>query len=271
MIMRATGVAVLALLSVGAFADETPPDDPLEIDKIERETVRLVLLDVVVLDKDDRTVAGLTTEDFEIHAGGRWVTADTLDTRCEEGGLEDPRGVRNAAKRGALAAPEQGRRVVLAFDYQHLGQTQRLDVLERARSMVRHGMVDGEEIMVAALTGGLRVEQPFSADREETLETLKRMEYDITLWNGNFAHQSERGFVRGLTSLLDVAGAESGPKAMVLFSAMTDVPLDTEFKQIAAHAAASRCAIYPVDAMGMRTRLQDLALERRAKGAMRPG
>jgi hypothetical protein len=32
---------------------------------------------------------------------------------------------------------------------------------------------------------------------------------------------------------------------------MGDVPLDTQFKEIAAVASASRCAIYPVDARGL--------------------
>jgi len=107
-------------------------------------------------------------------------------------------------------------------------------------------------VMVAALTGGLRIEQPFTTDAAEVLASLKRMQKDISLWNGNFGHANEFGFVRSVTSLFDVvAAASKGPKAMVLYSAMQDVPLDYQFEQIAALAAASRCAVYSVDPYGL--------------------
>jgi hypothetical protein len=48
-----------------------------------------------------------------------------------------------------------------------------------------------EELMVVALTGGLRVEQPFTKDRGVVVDTLRRMEHDISLWNGNFGHLTE--------------------------------------------------------------------------------
>ncbi len=108
--------------------------------------------------------------------------------------------------------------------------------------------------MVAALTGGLRIEQPFTTDARKVLASLKRMQKDISLWNGNFSHTNEFGFVRGVESLFDVlATAVVGPKAVVLYSAMQDVPLDNQFERIAAIAAASRCALYTVDPYGLVT------------------
>jgi hypothetical protein len=62
---------------------------------------------------------------------------------------------------------------------------------------------------------------------------------------------NESGFVDGLASLFDVAGTFPGPKAVVLYSAMKDVPLEEQFRQLAAQAAASRCAVYPVDVRGL--------------------
>ena len=111
----------------------------------------------------------------------------------------------------------------------------------------------GDELMVAALTGGLRIEQPFTSDTDRVLESLKRMQYDISLWNGNFRHLNEYGFLDGMTTLLDVLGTVPGPKAVVLFSGMTDVPLDLQFQELAAVASNARCSLYPVDAAGLRT------------------
>ena len=112
-------------------------------------------------------------------------------------------------------------------------------------------MAPGDQVMIAALTGGVRVEQPFTADRKRLLQSLRRMEHDVTLWNGNFYHVNEISWVTGVTSLLDVIEQNPGRKAMVLYSNMRDVPLDLQFDKIAAQAAASRCAIYPVNAAGL--------------------
>jgi len=48
-----------------------------------------------------------------------------------------------------------------------------------------------------------------------------------------------------------------GPKAVMLYSGMTDVPLDLQFEELAAVASASRCSIYPVDAWGLRSPGED--------------
>ena len=108
------------------------------------------------------------------------------------------------------------------------------------------------------------------ADREATLKSLHRMEFDISLWAPSFFHLNEFGFVQSMTTLFDVLSTVPGTKAVVLYSAMTDVPLDLQFRQIAAHAAASRCAIYPVDAVGMRTIQQDIGV-RVAQASSQPG
>jgi len=99
--------------------------------------------------------------------------------------------------------------------------------------------------------GGLRVEQPFTMERGRIPAALERMDKDLSLRAGNFAHTSDDGFVRGLTALFDVAATVPRPKAILLFSAMQDVPLDEQFRDLAAMAAASRSVIYPVDVRGL--------------------
>jgi len=231
---------------------DTQAVSPIEVDKIEEEKVRLLLMDLVVVDKKGRTVPDLTADDFEIVVRSRKRPIDTLDVDCPAGAAEDPRAVRHPSRREAPPAPETTRRIVLALDYLHMSQMQRVEVLDYAKDLVKEGVSGNDEILVAALTGGLRIEQPFTSDHEQTLKTLHRMQYDISLWNGNFWHMSEIGYVSGVTALLDVLGTVPGSKAIVLFSAMTDVPMDLEFQEIAAIASASRCSIYPVDAWGLR-------------------
>jgi VWFA-related protein len=241
---------VAALVFVPASIGEESKD-PVDLGLHEDIKVRMAVVDLVVLDKAGRTVPGLTADDFEITVHGREIPVASLDVDCPGGGAAEPIAAFRTNARVGHAPPQGARKIVLALDYLHLDQMQRMAVLERAKEMVEDGATADDQIMVVALTGGLRVEQPFDADRKRTLNTLHRMEYDITLWNGNFYHLTESGFMDGMNAMFDVLGEIPGPKAAVLFSAMGDVPLDSQFRQIAALAAGSRCAIYPVDARGL--------------------
>jgi VWFA-related protein len=224
--------------------------DPLEHGTSEKTTVRLVLVDVVVLDRQDRTVPDLTAEDFEVFALGKPVSVDTVDLDCPIGAADEPSPTRRADAHQALPTPSAGRRIVLAFDYLHLNQLLREDSVLAATRLVRDGGAGEDEIMVVALNGGVRIEQPFTRDKDEVLRSLNRMRYDVSLWNGNFAHINEFGFISGMTGMFDLLGSVAGPKAVVLFSGMKDVPLNTQFEQLAAVASTSRCAIYAVDPRG---------------------
>ena len=251
-----TCAALCGAAVAGSDAPESTPDKPsdrpLDLQQVERATVRLVLLDMIVLDAQGRTVPDLTAADFEVVAGGEVVEVDTLDVSCPAGATEDALAANREDQRESPQAPEAERKIVLLLDYLHLDPMLRVDVLERARRMVEHDTAEGEEIMVVALTGGLRIEQPFTSDRKQVQRSLKRMEYDVSLWMPDFFHITETGFVQGMTALFDVLGTVPGPKAVVMFSAMKDVPLDLEFREIAAVAAGSRCMLYPVDAVGLR-------------------
>ena len=49
----------------------TAADAPLDIERVERERVRLMMLDVVVVDRRGRTVPDLTLGEFEVFSNGR--------------------------------------------------------------------------------------------------------------------------------------------------------------------------------------------------------
>lgn len=226
-------------------------DPPIEIEKTEQARVRLVLIDAVVVDGSGRTVDGLTAEDFEIVQGGKVIPVDTLDVSCPEGGMQDVKALPSPRDRVPGAPLDTPRRLVILLDYLHLDPLRRELVFDQVQDLVRHGGTEGDEIMVAALTGGVRIEQPFTSDPEEVLASLRRMQHDVSLWNANFTHYTEIGFVDGMTALFDVLGTVPGPKAVVMYSAMEDVPLDLQFAEVATVAAAARCTLYPIDARGL--------------------
>jgi VWFA-related protein len=242
----------LSVTTAQDAAEDRPAVDPLAVDRQDQVEVRLVLIDAVVLDRHDRTVPDLGMDDFEITVDGRRHPIDTLDVSCAAGAADDPRSVRDPSRRPVPAADVE-RKLVLALDYLHLSQLRRVDVLEHAKRMVRHGAAPGDKIMVAALNGGLRIEQSFTPDHARVIDALERMEYDISLWQPSFSHLTEEPFFAGLRALLEVLAFEPGSKGVVLFSnspAAADEN-DLEFARLAAVASASRCSIYPVHAEGV--------------------
>ena len=55
------------------------------------------------------------------------------------------------------------------------------EVLKYLQRTLKNAPQGNEEIMVVALDGALRVEQAFTRDRALVLETLNRMERDVSL------------------------------------------------------------------------------------------
>ena len=258
--MKHRGVLVLGLLllagtSLLSFPQEQSgsrePAAVHDVEYAEEVQVRLVLLDVVVLDASGRAVPDLTRDDFEIVAGGDRVPLETLDIECRAEPAGGPQGTEGSTLEASPAATRGPRRIVLALDYQHLTRTRRFRVLEQVIAMVRDGAADGDEMMVVALNGGLRIEQRFTQDVARIVASLERMQYDVSLWQPEFQHLNESGFVGGMTAMLEFLGTVPGPKAVVLFSEMGHVPLELQFQDIAAVAAAARCSIYPVDVSGL--------------------
>lgn len=201
--MRTFRLLSLTLAASGAFGSPTAADDPPPVATglTESVEVRLVTMDVFALDAKDRTVPDLTKEDFQLLVDRKETPIDTLDIACDGGSVDDPRSKHFGDWTTPPDLAAGTRRVVLAFDYLHLPSTPCPDAPD-SRTCMYHTQslkdyqvilasttdVRDQEIVVVALTGGLRVEQPFTRDRDAVAATLHRMEHDITLWNGTFGH-----------------------------------------------------------------------------------
>jgi VWFA-related protein len=252
-------------LFVSGLVAQAPPAPPLTSELKESIEVRLVTIDVVALDAHDATVPDLTKDDFELFVDGKPAEIDTLDVDCGSGAEADP----VARRFGDWTTPKDladgKRRIVLAFDYLHLPTAPSIGfsggpgryhtaALEEFQHVLKEktGIAD-EEMMIVALTGGIRVEQPFTKDRQVVLDTLKRMEHDISLWNGNFDHLTEQPLFSSLRALVTVLRASPGPKAVVFVSAGPGPgnSYDLDYERLAAAASDAQVSFYPVDCMGM--------------------
>lgn len=259
-----------ALFAVAARGEDAPPQVDFRLE--EKVDVRLVTIDVLVLDRDSNAVPGLAKADFELKVDGFPTPIDTLDESCDPGSIEEPRSKKFGDWSEGTDLPNATRRIVLAFDYLHLGSKRSdqtrpgsgfennlvlTETLENLRSALAKKEARDEEIMLVALTGGIRVEQPFTRNRQEVLRSLERMEHDITLWNGNFAHLNELSLFRSLEALVTVLASPRfpGSKAVVLFT-RGDGPgasYEPQFRSLSAIASQSRVGFYPVDARGLTT------------------
>jgi VWFA-related protein len=256
----------LVVATASPSSDDVRPE-PLPTDKVEEVEVRIMILDAVVLDRDGNPVSDLGIDDFELIVDGRFVPVATLDVACP---TRDA-ATAGAARPGGAPLPAAPAKIVLAFDYLHLDRLQRVDALEQVKGLIEHEAHGSLDTMLIALTGGVRIEQPFTDDDERILAALDRMQHDPSLCVPEFRHENEFVFIDGLVAMIDFLGREPGPKAVVLYSAMEDVPLDTQFRRVAAVASASRVSIYPVDVRGLATmelsdvRIEDLKREMRER------
>ena len=234
----------LALLL--AAADEPPVPTGVQ----EQVQVTLLQVDVTVTDKDGRTVPDLKKEDFSLKIRGKTIPIEALDVICPTGALDDPVPLRDET---ATAPPPfttgLGQKIVFAFDYTFLPVTMRPGALEAAERMLRMSKAPDEEVMIVALAGEVRVEQRFTKDIRLLTMALDRMGHDVTLWARDFPiGVSGESYFTHVQTLMDVLESYDGPKAVVYFSQAGLVPsamTDLWYRNVAAHAAASRASIYP--------------------------
>ena len=253
--MRRTTSAVIAalLLAVAAPAEEQVHEpDPVDSGLVEEVEVKLVLLDVLVLDRKGRTVPSLDRGDFEITVDGRPVKLQSLDLACPGGAAPDVRADRAEAR----STPEQSapHRIVHAFDYDHMERVAL--TLEQARQAVRRHSRQGDEQMLVAIGPSLRVEQDFTSDPEVLDRALARMHDDLDLYGAHLGRLTDRRFYQRLQSLMDLLDRIDGPKVVVLYSGPFPADgfnHDVEFRRIAGLSARARVALYPVDTGGLRT------------------
>jgi len=246
-------VLVLLLLLQASSVAQQETDEPKDTGTTEDVQVNLVLLETLVMDAQDRTVPDLTKDDFRLSVRGRPVEIDTFDVLCPAGVADDPKAVPVKEYRQPIA-PELGRKIVLLFDYYHLDRIARVGALRQAAIMSVKDKGPNDEIMVAAMADGLRIEQGFTKNYEQVVRTLGRMEYDLTLYGRDFQPTTERPFFDNLGTLHDVLAQYEGAKAVVMFSLLTHNGRDSWdlwYTEAAQRATAARVAMYPVWAADM--------------------
>jgi VWFA-related protein len=226
---------------------------PLDVGLEEQVEVQLVLVDFLVLDRNERIVPDLTIDDFDLEVGGRDTEIHSLDLDCPVGDAPEPLPGKYSVTLHS-APTERPRRIVIVFDYYHMTNT--AEAFDQAQLMLDKWPVGGEEHMVISLGEVVRVESPFTTDIEDVRWALQRMRNDPDLYGGNYGRLTERRFFDRIEILFDLLERWEGRKSIVLFSGpfLNDGFFrDPEFKLLSALAVVTRTAVYPMDTGGLRT------------------
>jgi VWFA-related protein len=169
-------IAVFALLSTAAAAQEPQPSPSPSVAPSFPSQVELVTVDVVVTDKKGVPISGLGKEDFILTEEGAPQTIASFDAiqmpaAASAVAPTKPRLSTNQAKE-----VRTGRSFVIVFDDIHLtpGMAQRAK--GAVAEFLRTGVREGDRVTLVATGGGAWWSTRMEAGREELIALLKRLD-----------------------------------------------------------------------------------------------
>ena len=260
------------LLLAAALAQATPQEPrPPEF----RSDVRMIRLDVSVVDGIGRAVAGLRADDFEVRENGRQVPLVYFEAiEPGEAALDAP-----PAEAAEPMPPE--RRVLLLVDLATMSMGQAIRARESVARFLREGTREGDWVRLANLSTGRAWDGRVPEDRErlsraaatlakgpflfgqdgvlgaiqDRVETVAAEGFSAAETTGQslsiFAEAA--GLLDTLESLIVQLGGVAGRKAIVLVS--PGFPqwrnLQQRLERVASLARESATAIYFVDVAGL--------------------
>jgi VWFA-related protein len=261
-------IAVTLVSLSAARQDRKPPEFPSD--------VRMIRLDVSVVDGRGKPVRGLTAEQFSVTEDGRPVDLSLFEAIDLEPRDADDDDLEPGAARGSLPP----RRVLLLVDTAPMSHGQ---VIRARQSAVRYlqSAAPGEWVRLANISTGDAWEGAIPADRARLEAAARGLRRGASPWSqldsvtapleervesetgvvtesetsGSFlsAFAQGAGLLGSLESLLVQLEAVEGRKALVLISPgfPTLRGLDTRLERVASLARQSATAIYFIDVVGL--------------------
>lgn len=220
--------AVIAFVLAGSLFAQEPAAD-------------LAGIEVHVLDRDGRPIAGLTHADFEVSIGGR--SRPVVSARFV--GADVPAAADGSTGASALIAPVEGRLFVMVVDAASFNAAESAGIGSTAQGFVDQ-LSKHDRVAVFTFPAGPRVEA--TTDRAPVREALEA----IVPQQASSGMTTFRRTIDGLGEVLRGAGSSSQRKFVVLVTAGTKPegspgtqpdPANTS-TGLAQQAAASNAAIY---------------------------
>ncbi|HET6372309.1 MAG TPA: VWA domain-containing protein, partial [Candidatus Polarisedimenticolia bacterium] len=186
-VARFLPLLVLPWASAGAGAE---PERPIpHVGDAEKVQVNLVLIDVVVRDRKDRPISGLTRDDFELLVDRLPVPSSDIETfeeicaPAEAARLTPPPGTpppgTPTQAQEPVAVP-QLRHFVVYLDFSQMSPSGANQALKAAREHFLNRIGDSDRVMILAHKKGLRLVQDFTSDRALLASRIDELMADST-------------------------------------------------------------------------------------------
>jgi len=232
------GVVVLAVVTGSAQETSGP---------LIRAEKKLVLVDVVVTDKKDNYVHGLTVKDFRVWQDKEEQTIETFSSEV------DP------------ASPLANRKhyLVLFFDNSTMGFAEQAQARQAALHFLDKNTAPNRLIAVVNFGGSLRIAQNFTSDVERLKQVVSGVKFSSVSSNGDTmggpalskaeADFGARTVLLGLRSLAKSLSTVPGRKTLIFLSAgfKLDSELRSELTAVVDVCNKANVAVYPIDVRGL--------------------
>lgn len=271
-----------ALLTAPAPAQTAAPASPFHF----TANSNLVLISVVVRDRQGRLVKYLTRDDFELREDKKPQRLLTFDFENVDTAPAVPVPTRTAAPHSAPPAPtthvavtpglNHRRLVVLFFDLTGMQPEEIEQAVESGEKYVRQQMLPADLVAVASLGTSLQINQDFTSDRDTILHALAAlnpteqagMEQGST---GSTEGQPDSGSsytpddtefnvfntdyrLEAIESLAQMLAPIQAKKSVIYFAggmSKTGIENETELRAAINAAVRSNVALYTVDTRGL--------------------
>jgi hypothetical protein len=174
-----TAAVVLALAFSPTRAQE---DEPRESGLIEETGARLVQIDATLTGPAE-VLDSLTSEDFRLKVGLKWVTEFEVDKLCHDAPELDLAEVAEMDDEEILVRPRLAISFVFYFDQPHLTQTGRGRAMHLARELVDKLIVDGNRGMIVSGADKIKSYGDLTGDPITLLKAINTLEEDRDQWD----------------------------------------------------------------------------------------
>lgn len=199
----------ISLFSVIVFAQEQEklPARTKTPEFQQKVAVNYVLIDVVVTDREGRYVRNLAKEDFILYENKKQVEIESLD---EFQMLEELEIVREESLPTADSIKQPPRNIILFFDNSFSSIEGRKQGIAAAEHFVLNRIQPGDRVMILMYSNSLRTIQPFTADKEKVIESMRKFGLTSSYSTAGATDTVETAATQATETSQAGAGGESG-------------------------------------------------------------
>jgi VWFA-related protein len=180
-------VAALVLVASAMPGAQQKPAPPIVIETVQ---VNIVNVEIVVTDREGRSIPGLESRDFEVLEDGKPVPITNFYAAVGGRPAPPPGALSPAGEtvREESAPTPEGQALGLVFliDNANLTISRRTAIFEQVRSLLRQGLqMGGAQVLLATAGGAVRIRQPFTSDEKALLATVDSLEHEVAEARGS--------------------------------------------------------------------------------------